>query len=500
MVFKEIKRNQSRYNVGSESEKTDGSDVSWKFWKIRRYIVALLAFLGFFNLYTLRVNLSVAIVDMTQKKNITLENGDTVVKSEFDWNSQLQGYILSSFFYGYLTTQVIGGYLATKFGGKNIFLYGVGITAVLTLFTPIAAKSSAYFLIAIRIAEGIFEGVTVPAINAVWAQWSPPLERSRLITISYSGSFVGTVVAMPVCSLLAASMGWESIFYTFGAVGLLWCGFWMFIVSDTPAGDSSISAKELEYIQKSIESENSQKNEENTPVPWLSMFTSLPVWAIAVGFFCETWGFYTMLTYLPKIMKNVLKFDIQSAGFISALPYLTMAIMMQLGGQIADRLMVKQILSTTQVRKLFTCGGFLSQMAFILGAGFWLCQGGITFCLVMGVGFGGFALAGFGVNGLDIAPKYASILVGFSNSFGTVPGIISPILTGYLVTQQDDINEWLTIFYISSAIYLFGAIFYGVYASGELQPWVQNNPSVNQIEEEKYPDKITTKEMSDNKT
>lgn len=60
------------------------------------------------------------------------------------------------------------------------------------------------------------QGVTVPAIQAVWALWSPPLERSRLVTISYSGCWVGTVVAMPVCSLLASSLGWESIFYVFG--------------------------------------------------------------------------------------------------------------------------------------------------------------------------------------------------------------------------------------------------------------------------------------------
>lgn len=42
----------------------------------------------------------------------------------------------------------------------------------------------------------------------------------------------------------------------------------------------------------------------------------------------------------------------------------------------------------------------------------------------------------FRVNALDIAPKYASIIIGISNTFGTVPGILSPILTGYLVTHE----------------------------------------------------------------
>jgi hypothetical protein len=40
--------------------------------------VAALGFFGFFNVYALRVNLSVAIVAMTARKNVTLTNGTTI--------------------------------------------------------------------------------------------------------------------------------------------------------------------------------------------------------------------------------------------------------------------------------------------------------------------------------------------------------------------------------------------------------------------------------------
>lgn len=39
--------------------------------------------------------------------------------------------------------------------------------------------------------------------------------------------------------------------------------------------------------------------------------------------------------------------------------------------------------------------------------------------------------------------------------------------TDFLQTQE----EWQVVFYISSAIYLVGAIFYGIFASGEEQSW-----------------------------
>jgi putative flippase GtrA len=40
------------------------------------------------------------------------------------------------------------------------------------------------------------------------------------------------------------------------------------------------------------------------------------------------------------------------------------------------------------------------------------------------------------VNHLDIAPQYASLIMGLSNTVATVPGIISPMITGYIVQNK----------------------------------------------------------------
>lgn len=42
---------------------------------------------------------------------------------------------------------------------------------------------------------------------------------------------------------------------------------------------------------------------------------------------------------------------------LSAVPHLVMTIIVPIGGQIADFLRSKQILSTTTVRKIMNCGG-----------------------------------------------------------------------------------------------------------------------------------------------
>ncbi len=69
----------------------------------------------------------------------------------------LTGWVLGAFFYGYLFTQIPGGLLATKFGGRWVFGIGIVMTALLTLLTPLAARTSVYLLIALRVLEGFFE-------------------------------------------------------------------------------------------------------------------------------------------------------------------------------------------------------------------------------------------------------------------------------------------------------------------------------------------------------
>ena len=60
-------------------------------------------FLGFANVYAMRVNLSVAIVYMVKDPTMA-------------WHESQQGIILGMFFYGYVLTQLPGGRLAEIVG------------------------------------------------------------------------------------------------------------------------------------------------------------------------------------------------------------------------------------------------------------------------------------------------------------------------------------------------------------------------------------------------
>ena len=50
---------------------------------------------------------------------------------------------------------------------------------------------------------------------------------------------------------------------------------------------------------------------QDVPIPWKAIFTSLPLWAIVLAHFTQTWGLYTMLSELPLYFNQRLHFDLK---------------------------------------------------------------------------------------------------------------------------------------------------------------------------------------------
>ena len=144
-----------------------------------------MGFLGFANVYAMRVNLSVAIVAMVNNTAIAsnssiIDNSTCPVAANstegsppdgpFAWGAKEQGWILGAFFFGYVVTQLPGGRLAEKYGGKRLYGGGILITSIFTLLTPLAATISLPLFVIVRVIEGFGEGVTFPVMHALLAQ------------------------------------------------------------------------------------------------------------------------------------------------------------------------------------------------------------------------------------------------------------------------------------------------------------------------------------------
>ncbi|KFM63424.1 Sialin, partial [Stegodyphus mimosarum] len=462
-----------------------------------RYVLTILGFLGFCNVYALRVNLSVALVAMInmtaledKTKTETYECGGNSTGNKYDkdgeflWSEDTRSNILGSFFYGYLITQIPGGRMAEVFGGKWLFGIGVLSTSVLTLLTPVAARWGVIPLIILRICEGLGEGVTFPAMHCMLGRWLPKLERSMLSTIIYSGAQIGTVVAMPISGLLCASDflgGWPSVFYVFGFLGCLWFVFWAWLVHETPDVHPRITKAEILIIQAGKTEDDLCRK--NIPIPWKALLTSIPVWTLMITHFGQNWGFYTFLTELPTYLSTILHFNITSDGFISALPYLFQALVSWGISYVADLARQRQYCSISVIRKVCNTVGFFGPALCLFGVIFAACDHvwSVVF-LTLAMAFNGCTYSGYMVTHVDMSPEFAGTLMGMTNAFATTAGFLAPKAVGALTQNNQTLAQWRIVFYIAISVYFATGILFILCGSAKLQKWGTTNLQSQNVE------------------
>lgn len=76
---------------------------------------------------------------------------------EFHWDSTMQGYLLSSFFYGYVITQIPFGILAKRYGSKYFLGIGMLINSMFGLLVPVSARAGYHWLMIVRFIQGLGE-------------------------------------------------------------------------------------------------------------------------------------------------------------------------------------------------------------------------------------------------------------------------------------------------------------------------------------------------------
>lgn len=86
--------------------------------------------------------------------------------------------------------------MAESVSAKWVFFFAVSINLIGALLLPMSAVIHYGFVYAIRVAQGIGGGVTFPTTHVLLAHWAPPIERSTMGSIAFSGTIIGTVVSI----------------------------------------------------------------------------------------------------------------------------------------------------------------------------------------------------------------------------------------------------------------------------------------------------------------
>ncbi|XP_063917741.1 sialin-like isoform X2 [Zophobas morio] len=450
----------------------------------QRYLLGIMTSLATFTSYTLRVTISLAITEMVQKKNeslvqhedscpvidnatyVTVKNRDIL----YDWDEVQQGLILSSFYWGYIVTHIPCALLAEKYGGKHVLGSGMLLNTVLTIFLPLVITSTGgdwVVLVVLRVIMGLGQGMVYPVITTLLSQWVPPKDKGFMSSLSFAGAIMGTVVTNSVGGFLISwSKHWDIVFYFFGLLGLVWNIAWQLLCYSYPRTHPCIKPKEKEYLYHELAEHVS---EDSLKTPWKEMLTSFPVWTYIIVQFGHDWGWYTMVTDLPKYMNGVLRFNVKQNGVLSAAPYFMMYLAAVGSGYLADWIIHKKYLSVRLTRQIF--GGSLGPAVFIVLASYVGCQRyiAVTFFTLCMLSMG-FYFPGVKVNALDLSPNFSGTVMALANGIGVFAGMAAPAIVGILAPNQT-LSEWRYVFWVSFAMLSGTFLIYLFFFSAEVQSW-----------------------------
>ncbi|XP_024391805.1 probable anion transporter 5 [Physcomitrium patens] len=437
----------------------------------QRYITVLLTFVCTCVCYIERVGFSVAY---------------TAAANEAGVGEAVKGQILSTFFYGYALSQVPGGWAAQRWGGRRVLLMSFVLWSCTSALTPTEASSVTGMVVA-RLLVGVAQGFIFPSIHTVLAQWVPPHERSRSVSLTTSGMYFGAAAGMLFLPGLVAMQGPKAVFRAEALMGVSWALLWLKYSCDPPrselpkasaAGFGASTAFErakllnpAQLADENGETAVKKKAKLSGGIPWKRILLSMPVWAIVVNNFTFHYALYVLMNWLPTYFEKGLNVSLHNMGFSKMLPYLVMFIFSNVGGIVADHFVTTRIFSVTNTRKLLNSIGFATAAAALMVMPTLRSTSSAVLCSSVALGACALSRAGFAVNHLDIAPKYAGIVMGVSNTAGTLAGIVGVAATGRILEASElgpsDPSSWFMVFATPALLSVISALFFIGFATGE---------------------------------
>jgi len=434
--------------------------------------------------FMIRNTLSVAILDMTtpekhptnSSKSCSHGNSSFQVNhqykigNKFNWTEEEQELLLSSFYYAYTAMVFPSGFLADLIGARFIIFTSLFSTSCLALLYPIAANYSFSAILTVRIFQGLLQAGTFTPQTSLWGKWAPEQERTILLGITSKIAILGNLIGYQLTALIATEIGWDWSFYCYGIVGILISFTWLAYCRNSPSEMPWITPEELDFI-----SENNRQVQklEIRQYPIKSILTSLPFLSVIYSGIAGGFIDFTVISMLPKYIKQALGSDLLKTGIESSLPYLFQLIFV-IGSCIGlDYIQPKLTISKTALRKIaYALAAVPTIICLCLVPACGCDSIWVTVLICISMGMKGFQSAATIPLLVDLAPNMAGFLHGIADMSYSAMGFTNPLIAGAIISSDPYlISTWSPLWYISSALGASGLIIFSIFAKSERQSW-----------------------------
>jgi cyanate permease len=283
----------------------------------------------------------------------------------------------------------------------------------------------------------------IPSGSRVIRETFDKKHRAFAVGTFFAGNKIGLTLGIPFASLVLVKWGWEWVFYTTGALGLVWVLWWSAVYRPPPQLRESAALGDAQ-----------------AKIKWATLLRYPTTWGVMLGQAGYLYIYYVFASWLPGYLVLQRGMSALTTGWVGMLPFLVGTICVILGGAIADRLIARGA-RVTLVRKAFAVGGLFGATVFtLLGA---YAAEDVLAIVLLTAAVASFSFSTAAVNSMpiDVAPPHiVSSLVSLQNFGGNVGGSFAPLVTGLLISASGNFTVPLTV--AAGVALVFGCGSYGL--------------------------------------
>ena len=391
---------------------------------------------------------AVALAVITYIDRVAISVSVPFITEDLGLTSIQMGWALAAFGWAYALFEIPGGWLGDRIGPRRVLMRIVIWWSIFTAATGWAWNASS--LIVIRALFGAGEAGAFPNLTRVFTTWLPVKERERAqatlwLATRISGAFTPLLVAM-----LISALSWRRAFEIFGVIGLVWAVLFYLWFRDVPSEHPAVNQAELALLPPARDTAIAHGG-----VPWARIFSTPAVWLLSIQYMCLAYGWWFYINWLPTYLRNARGTSLRMGALLSGLPLLLGGAGCLVGAALIPRL-ARRSGSIAFARRVVAVTGFLgaSTCIFIFAG----IDDPRRAMVVLGFAgfFNDFVMPAAWAGTMDIGGRYSGTVSGAMNMMGSIAGAASVLVVGYLLAWTG--GNWTLTFYISSGIYLVGAL------------------------------------------
>lgn len=331
------------------------------------------------------------------------------------------GRLMAIFLWVYGLMSPISGIIADNLSRKKLIVGSLLVWSSVTYLMGLATTYDQVFWL--RALMGVSEALYLPAGLSLIADYHTGGSRSLAVGIHMTGLYLGQAIG-GFGATLAAAYSWNTTFYWFGIIGIVYA----FVLAVFLKDKKRVASEEAKES-------NSKKPQANLWLSLKSLFTNPAFWVILLYFAIPSLPGWATKNWLPTLFAESLGLPMSQAGPIATITIAFSSFVgVVFGGILSDRWVRKNIkgrIYTGAIGLSLTIPSLL-----LLGFGSSIVEV-VTAGVLFGIGFGM-----FDANNMPILCQFVSVrqratAYGVMNMVGVFAGAM---ITSVLGSWSDDGN------------------------------------------------------------